>query len=63
MNPLIVKVAVVLGAAGLATLSVTALKGTSAEQFVLLLAGTLGGWVIPELGKKLPATESKGGES
>lgn len=63
MNPLIVKGAIVLSAAGLATLSVTVLAGTPAEQFVMLLAGTLVGWVIPELGKKPPAEESKGDES
>lgn len=57
MTPLITKVLIVLGAAGLATLSATVLKDSEAGTYVFALAGTLLGLALPEFGKKLPAKE------
>jgi hypothetical protein len=62
MNPLLTKALIVLGAAGLATLSATLLAGTDAQPFVFGLAGALLGLALPEMGKgALPA--KKDGES
>jgi preprotein translocase subunit Sec63 len=52
-SPLLVKALAILGAAGLAVLSATVLKGTEAGPYVFGLAGTLLGLVLPELGRKV----------